>query len=353
MQHNSPKGPRVRMPKGLLDAYLQAATRGPWPATTELLGHTPALRRLDIRTDLAGLPGLPGFGDLVLVLAVPGGGAIHAILTGPLARGLVGMLVGSSTDSAPAPQPAPLAPAEAGLLTGLANLALQDLKGEEFGIQDAAVVRDDDNPSPGLPADSALVCELELTCGAAHGRVVLLLDAAAAQELERSVRQWRPSTSEPGGDLPLVAELVLARTELSASLLADAQLGDAIVFPTPAPPDDHWPIHLAVAGLLYPAILRRTEIGREVEIRGDAIEAMDPDDLPDPLPTNLPVPVTAVLGRVEITVGHASELAPGAVISLDHPVGETVQLRAGRILGAGELLEVDGSVGVRLTELTR
>lgn len=382
MRHDPPDQPFTGASHERLHAYLFSAGGGPWPDLSTLLGHTPVLQRLDIWPTTAGRPGLtPGFGDLVLVLTMPGGGVIHTLLAGPLARGLVGLLVDGETMN-PSTPPAPLAAAEAGLLTGLAAAALQDLNQEQDQasieiqdiavVRDVAVVRDEDGPTLGLVADPALGFELTVACGPASGRLVVGLDSAATRALQRSAKQWRPPPSIAGGDLPgdlpLVAEIELTRTEVVWSRLTGLEPGDAIVFPTPAPPDDHWPIHLAVAGLVFPATLRRTASGRDIEIRGSSMNPTDSTDPkypgepseqpPEPLARGdlldrLPVTLTAVLGRVELTAGDVARLAPGVVISLDHPVGGTVQLRAGsRPIGVGELVEVDGSVGVRLTELT-
>jgi len=375
MQDASPDQPSTRASQERLHAYLFSAGAGPWLDLSTLVGQTPVLERLDIRPTKADLPGLtPGFGDLVVVLTAPGGGVIHVCLAGPLARGLIALLTDEETtnQSSPSPSPSPLAAAEAGLLTGLAAAALRDLSRAAdlpaIEIQDVAVVRDDGGPADSLPADPAMGFELTVACGPAAGRLVVELDATAARALQRSASRWRPPPSDAGGDLPLVAEIELTRTEVVWSRLTGLEPGDAIVFPAPAPPDDHWPIHLAVAGLLFPATLRRTAKGREIEIRGPHMSPTNPSNPgapgepldPHPKPPaggdlldRLPVTLTAVLGRVEVTAGDVARLAPGVVISLDHPVGGTVQLRAGsRPIGVGELVEVDGSVGVRLTDLT-
>jgi type III secretion protein Q len=151
--------------------------------------------------------------------------------------------------------------------------------------------------------------------------------------------------------------MVVAFTRLAWSRLADLEPGDAVIFPTPAPPANDWPILLSVGGREFPACLRRTDAGREVEIRGVAMESAQPSEGTPPeggdLLDRLPVTLTAILGRVELTAGAVARLAPGAVISLDRPVGAEVQLRAGRrAIGRGELVEVDGALGVRLTALT-
>jgi type III secretion system YscQ/HrcQ family protein len=68
----------------------------------------------------------------------------------------------------------------------------------------------------------------------------------------------------------------------------------------------------------------------------------------------LPVTLTVSLGELTLSAADVARLAPGAVIELDRPVGEPVEIRAGeRPLARGELVDVDGALGVRIVELTR
>jgi flagellar motor switch/type III secretory pathway protein FliN len=64
------------------------------------------------------------------------------------------------------------------------------------------------------------------------------------------------------------------------------------------------------------------------------------------------VEVVVELGRAHIPVGRMLELTLGSVITLDRPPSQLAELYAGgQLLGRGELVDVDGEVGVRLTEL--
>jgi flagellar motor switch/type III secretory pathway protein FliN len=65
-----------------------------------------------------------------------------------------------------------------------------------------------------------------------------------------------------------------------------------------------------------------------------------------------PVVVRVELGVVSLTARAWAELAPGDVIQTGHPVGQPVLLRiAGRAVARGELVSVDGELGVRVREL--
>lgn len=65
----------------------------------------------------------------------------------------------------------------------------------------------------------------------------------------------------------------------------------------------------------------------------------------------LPLSVRIELGSVSLTARAWASLAPGDVLVLDTRVGDPVTLRVGdRAVARGELVEVDGEVGVRITE---
>ena len=64
--------------------------------------------------------------------------------------------------------------------------------------------------------------------------------------------------------------------------------------------------------------------------------------------------VVAELGRTTVTGREVAAWCPGAVVALGRPLGGPVDLLAGgRLLARGELVDVDGEVGVRVTELAR
>ena len=79
------------------------------------------------------------------------------------------------------------------------------------------------------------------------------------------------------------------------------------------------------------------------EPQEDGAPAADPDELP--------VLLTFEVGRLAIELGQLRRFGPGSVIELPrrHPL---VEIAAhGRRVGEGELVEVDGAVGVRITRL--
>ena len=69
----------------------------------------------------------------------------------------------------------------------------------------------------------------------------------------------------------------------------------------------------------------------------------------------LEAPLVAVdvqVGTASLTLREISELTGGQVIELDRRVGEPLDLYVdGRRLGRGELVDIEGELGVRLLEL--
>ena len=69
---------------------------------------------------------------------------------------------------------------------------------------------------------------------------------------------------------------------------------------------------------------------------------------------HVPVKVQAVLGRSRIAIGALMQMKAGAVIELDRRVGEPVDIFVNnRLIARGELVMMDNSLGVTLTEIVR
>ena len=69
--------------------------------------------------------------------------------------------------------------------------------------------------------------------------------------------------------------------------------------------------------------------------------AIDADDLP--------IQLVFIAGRTDVALRDLRRIAPGYVFKLRQPADRHVQVRANdKTIGTGELVEVDGRVGVRL-----
>lgn len=69
---------------------------------------------------------------------------------------------------------------------------------------------------------------------------------------------------------------------------------------------------------------------------------------------DVPVKVAAVLGKTRMNVASLMKLGQGAIIELDRKVGEPIDLYVNdRLIARGELVMVDGSLGVTMTEIVK
>ena len=171
----------------------------------------------------------------------------------------------------------------------------------------------------------------------------------------------QPRLAELGG-LTLTLPLVVGSVALEPQELATLELGGALLLSDGASID--------VAGVGYGVLIGpHSERGIRVELRSDgrlvvggATEARlsvepekpSPDDgqtLTDVL-LETPVVVRVELGAVSMTAREWARLGAGDVIETGQRIAEPVVLRiAGREVGRGELVNVDGQVGVRIQKL--
>jgi flagellar motor switch protein FliN len=69
---------------------------------------------------------------------------------------------------------------------------------------------------------------------------------------------------------------------------------------------------------------------------------------------DVPVKVSAVLGRARMEVGELLKLAPGTVLELDRKVGEAIDIYVNnRLVARGEVVLVEEKLGVTMTEIIK
>jgi flagellar motor switch protein FliN/FliY len=88
-----------------------------------------------------------------------------------------------------------------------------------------------------------------------------------------------------------------------------------------------------------------TSSGPEASARGAAdLEAV----------FDVPVQVSAVLGRAHMDVGELLNLGPGTVLELDRKVGEAIDIYVNnRLVARGEVVLVEDKLGVTMTEIIK
>jgi flagellar motor switch/type III secretory pathway protein FliN len=237
----------------------------------------------------------------------------------------------------------PLTPALAGLLAALA-VETARRTGVATSLLEAPPI-----------GEEALVTELTLLL---EGRPFLLtlyvVGAAAASPAEPPLAQL--------GELPLKLPLVVASVAVDRQELLGLELGGALLLGEGASID--------TAGAGYGVLVGphgergivahfqpdgRLVLGEPTEARlsveRDKSGQSEGETLSDVL-LDTPVVVRVELGAVSMSARQWAQLGPGDVIETAQRIAEPVVLRiAGREVGRGELVNVDGQVGVRIQKL--
>lgn len=219
-----------------------------------------------------------------------------------------------------------LTPIESAAFELLGLIAVDALRGDE-AIESALMPR---LGAPSLAPEAALVVELTLDLGGLRGRGRLLLPAPA-------VRAFHSAGPLPGA---LPAATVCASLRRGHARVSDEDLellsaGDVLVLDAEPEPEAvlAFPNGPRVRGHLEQETLKVKEI------------VMSPPD-------SFPVTVEVELARVQVTLGELSRLAPGEALPLALGRRGTVTLRVGdKAIAVGELVDIDGQVGVRVLRL--
>jgi flagellar motor switch/type III secretory pathway protein FliN len=268
--------------------------------------------------------------------------SIDGVLAGRLVDAVLAGRGASST-------PRALGPAERGVLVGLIGGAFAGL---------GWVIRADPGPRP-APDSVPILFHLETPAGS--GSLRLDVPAGASAGLAEPTQAWRARVAQ----LPVAAAIEIAATRLAASAVAGLEAGDAIVFdgvPATAFADDSaWRGQLVIRGDKDRYF---APIGIDVDGKltlADVFSVMEEGDMDatgsgskidaTTVITAAPIEVVAELGRVTLRGEELLGLTPGAVF----PLGAQrrgISLRVGGERWAeGEIVNVDGELGVRVTRL--
>lgn len=167
----------------------------------------------------------------------------------------------------------------------------------------------------------------------------------------------RPRPPRP--TVPITLRLVLGRALLSRAELQSLRPGDALL-PGPGWLDPAQPESSLVA--IAPGDERgfRLSVSDVVRYEGpgelphdhDTPEIPVEDATKESLIADVPVVIRVEVGSITLTAGEWMQLRPGDVVSCGIPPRGPVVLRAGgRELAQGELVTVDGELGVRISRV--
>lgn len=104
--------------------------------------------------------------------------------------------------------------------------------------------------------------------------------------------------------------------------------------------------------------------GPEIEVEiNDGLESvaggLSEEDEHDPVERleaiyNVPVQVSAVLGKASMPISQLIKLGRGAILELDRKVGESVDIVVNnRLVARGEVVVVDERIGITMTEIIK
>jgi type III secretion protein Q len=176
----------------------------------------------------------------------------------------------------------------------------------------------------------------------------LLLDATASRFLAAALREQAAiPTHMDWSALPLRLRLVVGWVDLSASALRDVARRDVVLLD-----------ECLLSGDNRLMVLLGPRLGVLCALEGSALQVLegvqeimsDVDDTvaaASGLIDDVPVRLTFDLGEREISLGDLRSLEPGYLFNLGRDPRSTVSIRAnGRLIGDGELVDIEGRVGV-------
>jgi type III secretion protein Q len=176
----------------------------------------------------------------------------------------------------------------------------------------------------------------------------LLLDATASRFLAAALRESpHIPTSTDWSELPIQVRLVVGWVDLSASGLRSVATRDVVLLDECLLSGDN---RLMVA--LGPKLgvlcgLDGTALNVLEGVREIMADVDDSVAAASGLIDDVPVRLTFDLGEREISLGDLRTLQPGYLFNLGRDPRSTVSIRAnGRLIGDGELVDIEGRVGV-------
>jgi type III secretion protein Q len=164
-----------------------------------------------------------------------------------------------------------------------------------------------------------------------------------------------------GDELGARLPIIIAEVSIRLRDLTGLETGDVVLLEGVAPPavsQVYLPISpsLSIVAALEGQTIIVDRLGKTMsmtetsneETPGDPPAALLPPDTIE----DLSLKVVFDLGEIELTLAELRRLVPGQTMDLARPPGHTVRMSVnGRRIGAGEIVEIEGRLGVRISEL--
>lgn len=293
--------------------------------------------------------------SLCAVFSHASAGVALLALQRPFARSLALRALGDpSAPSAHAPLDT-LSPAEEGALFALLSHAVTRAFAPAAPPVLRAVTDDVADALDAIgPTRSLLAWPFELTLGGDASRAVVVAAPMSASRFCEGISELSPRAL----DVPLAVTLIAARAVWSASEFSPLEAREVLSLDGLRATRDglsgdvtaRAAGHLDCAARLEDGAVTLTETPHPITVT--MADTNDRSASDDARITSIPVELTVEIARATSSVGAVSAWRPGAVLTFETPIGEEVLVRAnGRPVARGELVDVDGSVGVRVTAL--
>jgi hypothetical protein len=223
--------------------------------------------------------------------------------------------------------PRPLGSVESAIWALVVATALEDL-----GIAGEVWPRLDPHPRH-APSDDAVEIIVEL------GGVPLAVVAYVPRSLELRAAPARPAPAWSERAL-LDVPIILGRCAIATDAIATLAVRDVITLEPP-----RGQAELFVLGGTIGLSVARDAVVAEVATEYVRRDMSLPDDAH--------VELTVALGTTQLSLRQVFELSVGQIVQLGRPLAGPFELRAaGKVLGKGELVDVDGELGVRIVSLS-
>lgn len=293
--------------------------------------------------------------SLCAVFSHVSAGVVLLALQRPFARALALRALGERDERSAHARIEPLSPAEEGALFALLSHAVTRAFSPIAPPVLRAVTDDVTDALDAIgPTRSLLAWPFEVTLGDDTSRATIIADPIHATRFEEGISELPPRAL----DVPLAVTLVAARAVWSASEFTPFEVCEALSLDglrvtrggLSGDVTARVAGHLDCDARLEDGTVTLTETPHPITVT--MADTNERSSLDDARVTSIPVELTVEIARATSSVREVSTWRPGAVLTFETPIGEEVLVRAnGRPVARGELVDVDGAVGVRVTAL--
>lgn len=217
----------------------------------------------------------------------------------------------------------------------------------------------DDTPHE-LPGPHRVAAALRSADGAHSFTAEIATDALGLLLAGGALSQRAPMAAEPASATPMACRFEIGRSVLSRAELLALRVGDVVLVAAPS-------CDRAADGTARLWLATQGQGGLPVRLSGHqvhvlqawsprpmntALESPAPSDEQPLALDSVPVSLSFDLGEIQLPLAELSQLAAGQSFDLGRPLAGAVRVRAnGLLVGLGELVEIDGRLGVALTQI--